>query len=217
MNEYNPHEVEKCYDLAAEAYAKQFYNELDGKPFDRDILDRFARMVGSALPVYEMGCGSGHIAHYLYKHHAIPVIGLDFSAQSIAIAKRNAPELSFVKGDMLDLQIATSSVSGIVAFYAIVHFTLKEIEIALDEFLRVLKPRAIALFSFHVGKDAVVAENFLDVPGASATWLLSEPDDILALLSKKENCRVDECIVRYPYFGKEHPSKRCYMIIQKKS
>jgi ubiquinone/menaquinone biosynthesis C-methylase UbiE len=217
MNAYNPQEVQKCYDLAAEAYAKILYHELDGKPFDRDILDRFARIVDATLPVYDMGCGSGHIGNYLYSHHKIQVIGLDFSLKSIETAQRLAPQLEFVKGDMLNLQIADSSIGGIVAFYAIVHFTLKETEKAIDEFLRVLVQGGIALFSFHVGKDVVTVENYLDIPGAKATWLFSEPDDIIAILNKKETCTIEECIVRYPYIGKEHQSKRCYMIIQKKS
>jgi len=30
------------YDAIAEQYAEQYFGELDGKPFDRDVLDRFA-------------------------------------------------------------------------------------------------------------------------------------------------------------------------------
>ncbi len=35
--------VVSSYDAIAEQYAEQCFDELDGKPFDRDVLDRFAR------------------------------------------------------------------------------------------------------------------------------------------------------------------------------
>ena len=35
------------YDAIAEEYAGQYFDELDGKAFDREILDRFARALAA--------------------------------------------------------------------------------------------------------------------------------------------------------------------------
>src|ERR1700722_15188900 len=53
------------YDKVASAYAATFLHELDHKPFDREILTRFAAATrGSSReghPVCDLGCGPGHI------------------------------------------------------------------------------------------------------------------------------------------------------------
>jgi 2-polyprenyl-3-methyl-5-hydroxy-6-metoxy-1,4-benzoquinol methylase len=57
------------YNCVAERYAEQFFHELDRKPFDRDLLDRYAATVrGRGKKVCELGCGVGHIARYLHTH-----------------------------------------------------------------------------------------------------------------------------------------------------
>ena len=56
------------YDLVAPRYAERFVGELDHKPFDRALLERFAarwRPVAADLPVCDLGCGPGHIGAYL--------------------------------------------------------------------------------------------------------------------------------------------------------
>ncbi|MFO0586379.1 MAG: hypothetical protein U0441_02505 [Polyangiaceae bacterium] len=51
MSGYDAREVTSCYDLAAREYAASFLGELEKKPFDRNLLDRFSEMVpaGEAL------------------------------------------------------------------------------------------------------------------------------------------------------------------------
>jgi len=48
------------YDTVACSYAERFSNELDHKPFDREVLDAFAgRQTGMGTAV-DIGCGSEH-------------------------------------------------------------------------------------------------------------------------------------------------------------
>jgi hypothetical protein len=57
------------YDKVASAYAATFLHELDHKPFDREILTRFAaatrRGSHEGHPVCDLGCGPGHIGAFL--------------------------------------------------------------------------------------------------------------------------------------------------------
>ncbi|MBM3218880.1 MAG: hypothetical protein FJZ38_09390 [Candidatus Rokubacteria bacterium] len=53
------------YDAIADEYAQQYFDELDGKPFDRAWLDRFAESVKGRGRVCDLGCGPGQIARYL--------------------------------------------------------------------------------------------------------------------------------------------------------
>ena len=60
--------VVPSYDAIAEQYAEQYFDELDGKPFDRDVLDRFAATVTDRGRVCDLGRGPGQIARYLAAH-----------------------------------------------------------------------------------------------------------------------------------------------------
>ena len=200
--------------MAAKEYAQRFLNELDGKPFDRNILERFSRMLTEGGLVYDFGCGSGHTTKYLSDTGKQKVIGLDFSEKSIALAAQNFPGIEFRVDDMLASKMGSQSADGILAFYAIVHFTYKQVEQALAEWYRLLKPGGYCLFSFHVGKEIVAIENFLDVKGANATWRFLLTDRVLKI-AEKVGFNTFETVVRYPYPEVEHPSKRAYLILMK--
>lgn len=59
-------DIGHTYDVAAEHYAATFAGELDGKPFDRDLLDRYAAALAGRGEVWDVGCGAaGHLTRYL--------------------------------------------------------------------------------------------------------------------------------------------------------
>ncbi len=58
--------IQNSYDSVAREYADEIYAELADKPFDRELLDRFAKRVGSGR-VCDLGCGPGQIARYLWE------------------------------------------------------------------------------------------------------------------------------------------------------
>ncbi len=216
MGEYNANEVRQCYDLTAKEYASSFLHELDGKPFDRAILDRFTRLLPEDGLIYDFGCGSGQTTKYLSDVDKQTVIGLDFSGKCIELARKNFPGLDFRVDDMLDSGMPPQSADGIVAFYAIVHFTYREVAIALKEWFRLLKPGGQCLFSYHVGKGVISVEKFLGVDGANATWRFLKTDRVLKA-AENAGFTFYETVERYPYPGAEHPSRRAYVWLVKNS
>src|SRR5215217_2244414 len=80
-------EIEASYDSVAEAFADEFYGELARKPFDRELLDRFAESVRARGRVCEIGCGPGQIARYL-KDRGVQMCGLDLSREMVGCARR---------------------------------------------------------------------------------------------------------------------------------
>ncbi|MBF0544000.1 MAG: class I SAM-dependent methyltransferase [Candidatus Riflebacteria bacterium] len=214
MEGYNAQEILNCYDLTAKEYADKFLNELDGKPFDRNILDRFTQLLPNGSVVYDFGCGSGQTTKYLFDKKVHKIIGLDFSENSIRLASRNFPEITFIVDDMLNSKMASNSVEGIIAFYSIVHFTYTEVEKAFKEWWRLLETGAFCLFSFHIGEGSVEISDFLGVKGANAVWRLLEMDKILTI-AEKVGFTISEAIIRYPYKGVEHETKRGYITLKK--
>ena len=214
MQGYNAHEVKDCYNRTATEYADQFLQELAHKPFDRNLLDRFSDMLPAGSLIYDFGCGSGQTTKYIHDQKRHTIIGLDFSENAIRLAKAHFGDIEFVVDDMLHSNRASSSADGILAFYAVVHFTYGEIAQVLNEWWRLLKPNAVALFSFHVGEEAIEVVDFLGVSGAKAVWQLLDVDPVLAI-AEQVGFNVEEAVLRYPYRGYEHESKRAYILLKK--
>lgn len=204
--------IEQAYDAAAAEYASRFKGELNGKPFDRSILQRFAGSIADGGQLCELGCGSGEIAGFLHGL-GVSVTGIDLSGEMVEAASRLNPGIAFRKGNMLALPEADGSYDGIVAFYSIVHFTLVEVEAAFREMYRVLKPDGKLLLAFHIGDAAVELNEFLGKK-VELTFRFFDPDDIIQVLVAA-GFTVCETTIRYPYPNVEYPSKRAYLLASK--
>src|SRR5208283_1128858 len=71
------HSIRETYDRLAEEYARRIFNELQHKPLDRELLDRFAAALAGRGDICDMGCGPGHVTRYL-RDAGATVFGLDF-------------------------------------------------------------------------------------------------------------------------------------------
>jgi hypothetical protein len=60
-------DVRRSYDEVANEYARRMFDELAGKPVDRQLLDRFADETRGSGFVADVGCGPGHVARYLHE------------------------------------------------------------------------------------------------------------------------------------------------------
>src|SRR5262249_24791032 len=86
--------------------------------------------------ILDVGCGPGYVSAAAAKRGATP-IGLDFSAEMIAIAKGMWPGLEFCEGDAQDLPFPDANFDHVVANFALLH--LANPERAIAEAHRVLK------------------------------------------------------------------------------
>ncbi len=208
-----PEQVRAFYDAVARAYAEHLADELDAKPLDRALLERFAADVGGAGPVYDLGCGSGgHTTAFLHAR-GVDVRGMDLSPEAVAEAARRHPQIRFQTGDMLALPLPEGAAAGIVAFYAIVHFGPEQLRTAMAEMGRVLRPGAPLLVSFHVGDETVHVDELFGVR-ASVDFRFHPVDRVEAALREAGLGEV-ETIVRDPYPDVEHPTRRAYVFARK--
>src|SRR5216684_7930749 len=96
--------IRESYDRLADEYTRRIASELQHKPFDRELLDRFAAAVAGRGDVCDMGCGPGHVARYLHDAGAT-VFGLDLSAGMLEQARRLNPDIVFREGNMMALDL----------------------------------------------------------------------------------------------------------------
>ena len=206
-------DLRDSYDSAAEAYAEHLCDELDRKPLDRHLLNRFAEELAGRGLVCDIGCGPGHVAAYLSAAGA-RVLGVDLSPGMIAAASARWPSLDFRAGDMRRLDLPGASLAGAVLFYSIVHFDSGDLPAVFAELRRVLAPGGLALLAFHVsndaGDDVVHVEDLFGAP-VSLDFRFHDPDRVERALRAAGLSSIER-VVREPYPDAEYPSRRCYLL-----
>lgn len=151
------------YDAVAEAYAETYYGELAQKPFDREVLTRFAADVTGTGRVADIGCGPGHVGRFL-SDLGLELLGLDISPEMVTLARKLNPACRFEVGNMLALSLPDGALEGAVAFYSLIHLKRGEVVLALTELRRVLRPGSPLLVSFHIGNEVRHLDSWFEKP-----------------------------------------------------
>jgi demethylmenaquinone methyltransferase/2-methoxy-6-polyprenyl-1,4-benzoquinol methylase len=88
--------------------------------------------------VLDAACGTGDLAVADAKAGAGKVTGLDFSEEMLVRARRKAPELEWVRGDLLALPFADATFDAATVGFGVRN--VADLELALRELRRVLRP-----------------------------------------------------------------------------
>ena len=200
-------DIAASYDRVAGPYAAEYFDELSRKPFDRELLTRFARGLPEGARVCDIGCGPGHIARYLAGEGLDP-IGVDLSAAMVETARRLNPGLHFVQSDMLQLPFADHWFAGLTAFYSMIHIERSILPQALAELYRVLAPGGRVLLTFHAGEGELHLDELFGETVVFHITFFSSPE--MARAVGEAGFQVEESVEREPYEF-EYQSRRAYI------
>jgi ubiquinone/menaquinone biosynthesis C-methylase UbiE len=135
------------------------------------LRDRIAQRIANHVKVIEcptcvdVGCSIGKDCATLLAAlgRAANVTGVDLMEAQLEAARASIPEASFVQGDAANLPLSDASVDSLQCARLLMH--APDLGATLDEFLRVMKPGAIAVFyegDFRAGalltSDATIAK-----------------------------------------------------------
>ena len=205
--------IQENYDRLANEYARHLYHELEHKPFDREMLRRFAGDVGPRGEICDLACGPGQVARYL-RDAGMNVFGLDLSPRMIEQARRLNPDVTFQEGDMMALNLADGSLAGIAAFYAIVNLPADALPAVFAEMARVLQPRGLLLLAFHVGDETIRPAELWSCPISMDFYLF--PPTMIQLHLEAAGFVIEELLEREPYPPDvEYQSRRAYIFARK--
>jgi SAM-dependent methyltransferase len=205
--------TQTSYDRVADEYVRRIFDELQHKPLDRQLLDRFAARVRDVGLVCDMGCGPGHIARYLHEQ-GVQVCGVDLSGEIVERARRLTPGIEFRQGDMMALlNTPDETWAGIAAFYSIIHIPRAELGRAFRELRRVLRPGGVLLLSFHIGDDTIHLDEWWGHK-VCIDFFFFQSAEIAGYLTSA-GFEIEEIIERDPYPDVEHQSRRAYIFARR--
>lgn len=208
----NPEDVQKSYDQIADEYVARIYHELEQKPADRELLDRFAREMRGLGSVCDLGCGPGHVTRYLHER-GVPISGIDLSPRMVELAQKLNPDIEFRVGNMSKLAISDESLAAIVAFYSIIHFPRSQVISVLQEFRRVLQPGGLLFLAFHKGQEERHLEEWWGKP-VRLDGIFFEREEMEGYL-RQAGFKIEESVERDPYAEVEVQTQRVYIFARK--
>ena len=209
MIEQKSSEVQSSYDRVADEYARHIYDELQHKPLDRQLLDRFADCIRGKGLACDLGCGPGQVARYLYQR-GVATCGVDLSAGMVEQARRLNPGIEFRQGDVRALDVPNEAWGGIAAFYAIVNLPPDDVALALREMERALQPGGLLLLSFHIGDEVSHVKDLWGCP-VCLDFHFFPTRDVVSYL-RAARFEVVEIVERDPYPPEvEYQSRRAYI------
>jgi ubiquinone/menaquinone biosynthesis C-methylase UbiE len=175
-------ETRASYDAIAAEHSDWLNSDLDDRPLDRALFAAFAELVraGGNDPVADVGCGSGRVT-ILLSRLGLDAFGVDLSPGMVSLARRNYPQLRFEEGSMLELDIPTAGLGGLLAYYSIIHIAREQRPEVFAEFHRVLTPGGILMLVFQIGDEQGHRADFRGMP-VSVDWYRQRPDELANLL-----------------------------------
>lgn len=212
MDERTLADLQSSYDRVAQEYMQRIYDELQHKPLDRQLLDRFAARVRADGIACDMGCGPGQVARYLHER-GVNVVGVDLSPAMVEQARQLNPGIEFRQGNLLALDIPDGAWTGIAAFYSIIHIPRAEVVNALRELKRVLQPGGVLLLACHIGEEIRHLDEWWGQP-VNVDFLFFMSDEMKGYLNEA-GFEVEEVIERVPYEGVEAATQRAYVWARK--
>ena len=147
--------------------ANRYLSERTTDSEDVRLLGDFIEMLAPGAKVLDAGCGAGvPITQRLAEK--FDVIGVDFSAAQIELARQNVPNARFLCKDLTDLHFPQDFFDGVCSYYAIIHIPREEHRALLEKFHYMLNTGGVALLC--LGAENLIDdidENFL---GAKMYW-----------------------------------------------
>ena len=148
------------YDKTAADWAEKGYNN----PTDVPSMFDFAIEYPQGSRFLDLCCGCGYETMRL---HALgyDVVGIDFSSNSIAIAREKNPEMIFYEDNLLNDYSYIGKVDAVFVIAGLVHIEENQLPQAFRQIHRVLNPDGRAFITVYEGHGKMIKRSLKTIDG----------------------------------------------------
>jgi len=131
------------WEAHAEWWQREFTEGVDPE-YTEQILPMIVEHLDAGSRVLDVGCGEGQVARVATEVKGCRVVGVDPAVTQVAEARRRGGGPTYLQGSAMALGVAAASFDAAVACLVFEH--IAEVDAALDEVARVLRPGGRFLF-----------------------------------------------------------------------
>lgn len=179
--------VRQSYDRVADNYVEMVattgLGDVRTHPWLQAAMDVFADAVGGLGPVLDVGCGPGTVTAYLVER-GVDASGVDLSPRMIEHARRLYPRCRFDVASSTDLDLADSSLGGVLGWWSLFNLPRDVLPQVLSSFARALVPGGLLIVATHVGDGDVARTEAYGGVAVSWTTYRWQPEQLTALVEQ---------------------------------
>lgn len=113
-------------------------------------LKEFLAELKKGSRILDLCCGCGYESRRM-KQYGFEVVGIDFSEESLRIAREKNPDISFYEDNVLNDYSYIGTVDAVVVIAGIVHVEQKDLRLAFERMHQVLCKEGVVLLSIREG------------------------------------------------------------------
>jgi SAM-dependent methyltransferase len=174
--------VRTSYDRVADNYVELNLGDITTYPWLRTAVDGFAAAVRDLGPVLDVGCGPGALTAYLAER-GLDVSGVDLSPRMIEHARRLHPGQRFAVASATELELAESSLGGILAWWSLFNLPRHVLPQVLESFAQALVPGGHVIIGTHMGDGELHRTEAYGAIPVTWTTHLWQPDQLWTLIT----------------------------------
>lgn len=153
-------DIKDFYDKTAREWADKWYEDETMLPY----LKEFFTCLPQTPRVLDLCCGAGYESMRMQRLGA-EVTGLDFSGESIRIAKERNPDIKFVVEDMLNDYSFLGKFDGCVVIAGLVHLPNEKLEKAFNIIYKVLDDNGLLFAAVRDGSGKNSKSSYTSIDG----------------------------------------------------
>ena len=164
------------YDKTAAEWAENGYGDGAYLP----CLDEFLSLLPPGGRVLDLCCGAGYETGRI-RARGFEALGLDFSGESLKIARERNPDIPFYQGDMLEDYAHIGMVDGILLSAGLVHVEVADLPRAFARMAAVVRPGGYVLASIREGRGRLEEWSLREIDGEryDRNFIAHTPNEVM--------------------------------------
>lgn len=148
------------YDRAAAEWAERGY----AQDSELECLRDFLNMLPKGSKILDLCCGAGYESKRIL-NLGYDAVGIDFSRESIKIARQENPTIVFYQEDILCDYSYIGAVDAIIVIAGLVHIETTKLPLAFEQMHKVLKKEGKVLVSIRKGSGKIEDKSLTEIGG----------------------------------------------------